>query len=106
MALENILLKPIPSNLSMSEYFPIYEDLSDPTPQPTVMLSDNTHESEAVATTSTHNNGQPSAYQLHNIIVETVNNEQGVATCSHDWVETSPHKKLKVDNTSSIKKPK
>ena len=101
----DILPITIPSNLSMSEFFPIYEDLSDPTPQPTVMLSDNTHESEAVATTSTHNNGKPSAYQLHNIIVETENkqkfvttnndenSEWDVATCSRDWVETTPHKK-------------
>ena len=113
----DILPIPIPSNLSMSEFFPIYEDLSDPTPQPTVMLSDNIHESEDVATTSTRNNGKPSAYQLHNIIVETENkqkfvttnndenNEWDVATCSCDWVETTPHKKLKVDNASSIKKP-
>ena len=95
MALKNILPTPIPSNLSMSEYFPIYEDLSDPTPQPTVM-SDNTHDSELVATTSTHNNVHPTAHQSHNTIVETENkqkfvttnndenNEWDVTTCSHD----------------------
>ena len=80
---------PTPSNLSMSEFLPIYDDLSNPTPHPTTMLSDNTHESEPVPTSPTRNNGKPNAYQLHNIIVEPENKQKFAATIddeNFEWV--------------------
>ena len=99
----------LPSNVSSSESNHICNDLSDTIPQPTVMLSDNTHELELVNSSSTHNNVQPSTHHLHNTIVETEinqkiassnsekNNEKHVAANSCDWIETTPHKKLKID---------
>ena len=94
---------PTPSNLSMSEFLPIYDDLSNPAPHHTRMLSDNTHESEPVATLPTHNNGKPNAYQLHNIILESENKQKFATTVDdenverdvsiHECIETIPHKK-------------
>ena len=107
----------LPSNVSSSESIPICIDLSDTIPQPTVMLSDNTHELELV-NSSTHNNVQSSTHHLHNTIVETEinqkfattyseeNNEKHVVTNSRDRIETTHHKKHKVNNACSIKKPK
>merc|ERR1711874_538953 len=106
-----------PSNLCMSEFFPIYEDISNPTPQHTMMLSDKMHDAAHGATTSIHNSGKPNAHHLHNILVESENKhkfdttivdenvEWDVAACSRDRVETNPHKKVKVTNNPPIKKP-
>merc|ERR1711874_194862 len=106
-----------PSNLCMSEIFPIYEDISNPTPQHTMMLPDKICDAASAATTSTRNSGKPNAHHLHNIIVESENNhkfdtsivdenvEWDVVVCSRDRLETAPHKKLKVTNNPPGKKP-
>ena len=108
----------LPSNVSSSESIPICIDLSDTIPQPTVMLSDNTHKLELVNSSSVHNNVQPSTHHLHNTIVETEinqkfassnseeNNEKHAVTNPCDRIETSQHKNHKVNKACTIKKPK
>ena len=108
----------LPSNVSSSESTSICIDLSDTIPQPTVMLSDNTHELELVNSSSTHNNVQSSTHHLHNTIVETEinqkfassnseeNNEKHAVTNPCDRIETSHHKNHKVNKACTIKKPK
>ena len=80
-------IHPTLPNLSTSEFLGIYDDLSNPTPHHTTMLSDNTHESEPVATLPTRNNGKPNAYQLHNIILESENKQKFATTVDDENVE-------------------
>ena len=96
---------PQSSNLSISEYFPICDDLLIPTTHPPDATSDNTHKSELVA--STYNNVQPSTHQIHNTDAEPEIKQEFVTTNNienNEW--DAAYKKLKDNNATNTKKPK
>ena len=105
IALNNILPTPQSSNLSISEYFPICDDLLIPTTRPPDATSDNTHKSELVV--STYNNVQPSTHQIHNTDAEPEIKQEFVTTNNienNEW--DAAYKKLKDNNATNTKKPK